>query len=112
MKTKKNTTLKPKADSAEMETPAFKLNPWVGYKWILTEPFQTSTDEEASKQTAQDELTAELNAATQDFIIEDFNWTREADDVTYHLKVKLKPVHPPSTGVKSPQPPPPPPTFP
>src|SRR4029079_10507743 len=111
MSKEKYATFRPKADSAEMEIPAFNVNPWVSYKWVLTEPFANSQDEADSKQRAEDEVTAELAKATQDFIIEEFKWT-VTGQLTYRLRVKLQRAPVPSTGVKTPQPPPPPPTFP
>jgi hypothetical protein len=109
---KKNTTNRPRAEEAIMETPAFKKDPWARYKWVLSEPFDDPDEAEESKQNAQDEINDALSDRTGDFIVDEFEWKVNKDGLTYRLRVKLKPVNPPAPGVKNPQPPPPPPTFP
>ena|SRR6266540_7047388 len=108
---KKKPSNGPKEKIAMMESPAFKKNPWAIYKWVLTKPIENG--EERSKQDAQDEVAKEYSKipGSQNFIPE-FYWVIKRDGLTYRLKVKLKPVGPPSDGSKSPQPPPPPPEFP
>ena len=108
---KKNSSNDLKVKVAMMEKPPFKRNPWAVYKWVLDTPIETG--EERSKQNAQDEVEAEYSKIRgHENYTPEFYWVVNRDGLTYRLKVKLKPVGPPSDGSKSPQPPPPPPEFP
>lgn len=105
---KKSVKVKSKA-TIENPSKTFKKNPWVKYKWTLSKPIEKG--ERASQNRVENEVTKKLNKLSQDYIPL-FSWKPNKDGLVWRLRVRLKPIKPPSTGTKTPQPPPPPPTFP